>query len=179
MTRISRSKTAVAPEFRPRVSLASEAAGPPRNPPRPWRVVIADFSEARIYTIDGAISRLKLLATVSNPSARQPERELSFGRPGRKMNRGAGLNQTMSPHETVQHERAERFAKSVGTMAGRRMEAGERLALIAAPRLLGMITRALPKTAQARLAKTVARDVTHERAAELRARLRKALVNIE
>ena len=179
MTRIARSKKANAPEFRPRVSLASEAAGPPKNPLPPWRVVIADQSEARIYEVDGAVSRMELVGTLENPSARKPERELTSSRPGRKMNRTAGLGQSLSPPDTAKHEKNAQFAKAVAAVAGRRMKSGERLALIAAPRLLGMITRALPASASSRVARTVARDVTHESAAELRSRLRKALVSVD
>jgi len=179
MTRTARPKKATAPEFRPRVSLASEAAGPPKNPALPWRVVIADQSEARIYAVDGAVSSMELIGTLENPAARQAEQDLISSRPGRKMNRAAGLGQSLSAPETVKHEKNAQFAKAVAAVAGRRMKAGERLALIAAPRLLGMITRALPSSASSRVARTVARDVTHESAAELRNRLRKALVNVD
>ena len=172
------------PAFRPRVGGDSAArrlsvapaasvaggAGPG------WRVVVADRSEARIYAADGAIARLTLRATLRNPSARKPERELVSDRAGRKFNRGAGIRQAVASHSTARRASGERFAKAVATLAGRRLASGERFALIAAPRFLALIEAALPLAARARLTRTLARDAVHEPQAQLRARLQRSLL---
>lgn len=142
-----------------------------------WRVVVADLSEARIYRANAMLSTLTLIATVRNPSARTPERNLLTGRGGSKYNRAAGLYQALAPASRVHRERGEQFAKAIAAIAGRQCAKTERLALVAAPRLLATIRSALPGSARARLAHTVARDVTHESAARLRIRLQRELAS--
>jgi protein required for attachment to host cells len=159
----------------PRLRAAVEPA--PTERPKPgWRVVVADQSEARLYAADSRVSALKLLATMRNPAAWKPERELVSGRGGSKLNRTAGIRQALAPAASAHRESGERFARAVAVLAGRGLAKGERLALVAAPRLLGLITRALPAGVRDRVARTVKRDVVHERAADLRVRLKRALV---
>ncbi|MBS0389032.1 MAG: host attachment protein [Proteobacteria bacterium] len=138
-------------------------------------MVVADLSEARIYSANADLSTLKLLATVRNPAARTPERNLLTGRGGSKYNRAGGLYQALAPPSRVHRERSEQFAKAVAAIAGRDCASTEQLALVASPRLLGSIRLALPGGVRARLRSTVARDVTHESAARLRVRLQREL----
>jgi len=140
-----------------------------------WRLVVADLSEARIYRANASLTTLALVATVRNPSARTPERNLLTGRGGSKYNRAGGLYQALAPASRVHRERNEQFARAIAAIAGRECAATERLALVAAPRLLGSIRSALPVAGRQRLARTIARDVTHESAARLRIRLQREL----
>ena len=181
MTRASRSQTFKAPEFRARApgfgartASTEEPSTRPAARARPtWRVVIADLSEARIYAADSGVSQLKLLATVRNPSARKLEQDLLTGRAGSKFNRSGGNYQALAPTSRVHRERNEQFGKAVAAVAGREIGNRERLALVAAPRLLALIGRALPRRARTQLACSVPRDVTHESAARLRIRLQR------
>ena len=183
MTRASRIRTTRAPEFRARGRGPITPAGMPAGLPdrtgmqtRPgWRVIIADSSEARVYAAGAAASHLTLLATLRNPSARIPEHDLLTGRGGSKFNRPGGVFQALAPTSRVHRERFEQFAKAIAAVAARECGTTEQLALIAAPRLLGLIQRALSRSARARLARTVPRDVTHESAARLRSRLQREL----
>jgi protein required for attachment to host cells len=186
MTRTPRSRRLEPPQFRPRitpapVAAAARATAAARQLVRAmpgWRILVADSAEARIYAADGAITSLKLLATLRNPSARKPERELVSARQGRKFNRSGGVQQSLSAPGSWHRASTEQFAKTIALVAGRQLARDERLVLVAAPRLLGLVERALPAGARKRLARTVPRDVVHEGAAELRARLRKALVEL-
>jgi protein required for attachment to host cells len=137
---------------------------------------VADQGEARIYTTDSGVRALKLMATMRNPAAWKPERRLVSGRGGSKLNRVAGLRQALAAPSSVHRQSGERFARAIAVLAGRQLSPDEQLALVAAPRLLGLITRALPAGVRARLVKSIARDVIHERAAELRTRLKRAPV---
>lgn len=185
MTRTTRTKTIKPPEFRARVRGSVTTPGLPADVSekpgkikrRDWRVIIADSSEARIYSADAAISRLKLLATVRNPSARTPEHDIISSRGGSKFNRVDGIYQPLAPTSSVHRERNEQFAKAVAAVAARRIGPAEQLALFAGSRLLALIERALPRTASALLARSVPRDVTHEPVMQLRARLRRELGN--
>jgi len=140
-----------------------------------WRLDVADLSEARIYRANASLTTLTLLATVRNASARTAERNLLTGRGGSKYNRAAGLYQALAPTSRVHRERGEQFARAIAAVAGRDCAVTEQLALVAAPRLLASIKAALPRTVHARLARTVARDVTHDSAARLRLRLQREL----
>jgi protein required for attachment to host cells len=183
MVTAHRPKISEAPEFKARIMrgpTASSSRGVAFTEPaadrRPgWHIIIADRSEARLYEADGGISRLKLLGTTRNPAARQHERDLVSGRAGNKFNRTAGSFQALSAPDTAQHEQNERFAKAVADVALQCIADGGRLALVAAPRTLGEILRALPPRARARVSMKVPRDLTHARAAELRTRLKDAL----
>jgi len=177
-----RSKSIHAPEFAPRVMLGAAAgarhvefAEPDPDRRRGWRIIIADGSEARLYQADGGLSRLQLLETARNPAARQHEQALVSGRAGNKFNRNAGAYQALSAPAPARRAPAERFAKAVAEIARGSLAAGDRLALIASPRLLSLILRALPPHVRARVNRTVPRDVTHEPAAALRLRLRSVL----
>ena len=186
MTRVARSRTLNAPEFRARVPVPATGAGfavagrtrAATRAPLAWRVIIADQSEARIYSTDGVVSHLKLLATVRNPSARTPEQRLLTGRGGSKMNRAAGVFQALAPVLRVHRQRNEQFGKAVAAVAGREMGTAVRLALVASPRLLGLIERALPSGVRAQLVRSIPRDVTHEAASRLRVRLQRELMQV-
>lgn len=186
MTRIPRSRTFEPPQFRSRVTIgptpaAVRAEAMARQLVRTmpgWRIVVADSAEARIYVADGAITSLKLLATLRNPAARKLEHELVSSRRGSKFNPGGGNQQSLSAPNSWHRASSEQFAKTVALLAGRQLAQGERLAVVAAPRFLGLVERALPAGARKRLTRTVPRDVVHEGAAELRARLKKALVEL-
>ena len=170
MRRSAIARTRPAPQYSAREPAAAEG-----RRRQPWRVVVADLSEARIYSANGALSTLRLLATVRNPAARKPERDLLTGRGGSKFNRAGGLYQALAPPSRVHRQRGEQFAKAIAAIAGRECAAAEQLALVASPRLLGSIRSALPGTVRTRLTRTVARDVTHEPAARLRLRLQREL----
>ena len=184
MTRTSRSKSLEPPQFRARVTVgptaaAVRAAALARRLVRAlpgWRIVVADSAEARIYAADGAVTSLKILATLRNPAARKLEHDLVSSRRGSKFNPSGGMQQSLSAPDSWHRASTEQFAKTVALVAGRQLAEGERLVLVAAPRLLGLVQDALPAAARRRLTRTVPRDVVHEGAAELRARLRKALV---
>ena len=186
MTRIPRSRSFEAPQFRPRATVgptpaAARAEALTRRLVRTmpgWRIVVADSAEARIYAADAAITGLKLLATLRNPAARKLEHELVSSRRGSKSNPGSGVQQSLSGPGSWHRASSEQFAKTVALIAGRQLAVGERLALVAAARFLGLVEHALPAVARKRLTRTVPRDVVHEGAAELRARLRKALVEL-
>jgi protein required for attachment to host cells len=171
MKRSLNARRRAAPEY----SAREPAAGTGWRSQWSWRVVVADLSEARIYRANASLSTLTLLATVRNPSARTPERNLLTGRGGSRYNRAGGLFQALAPPSRVHRERGEQFAKAIAAIAGRESLPSERLALVAAPRLLASIRAALPGAARVRLARTVARDVTHESAARLRIRLQREL----
>jgi hypothetical protein len=182
-----RSKTMQAPQFAARVApgpTATSSRGvafvepPPEHGPG-WHIIVADRSEARLYEADRGISRLKLIDTTRNPAARQAERDLVSGRAGSKMNRGAGTFQTLSAPGSAREALGERFARKVADLARQQLDGGDKLALVAAPKLLHQILQAMPPRARTRVARTVPRDVTHEGAAMLRTRLRTALATPE
>ena len=86
-----------------------------------------------------------------------------------------GRFQALAPHAGAHRASGEEFAKRIAAVAAHKLEPDQQLVLCAAPRLLALIERALPQTVCRDRLRTVARDVTHENAAQLRDRLRRAL----
>lgn len=186
MNRATRARFLKAPEFKSRERAGFIAAGQPADVDLPighsarsrpaWRVIIADASEARIYAADSGVSRLKLLATLRNPSARTPDQEILTGRGGSKFNRAGGNYQSLAPTSKVHQEKNAQFAKAVAVVAGLDVRRDERIALFAGARLLSLIAGALSRPARALLARSIPRDVTHEPVARLRVRLQRELI---
>jgi len=130
---------------------------------RPLLVVVADFSTARFYRLPADSRRLRLLEVLQNPAARSHEHELVSSRQGRVYSRAVGHPQAFDAHRTAKRLASERFAGSVAKRIGSRCAAlkDEDVVIVAGGRLLGLVDRKLPRTAQHRLIATVPRDLSH------------------
>ncbi|HEY7740634.1 MAG TPA: host attachment protein [Steroidobacteraceae bacterium] len=152
------------------------------NTGSPTCVVVADQAEARIYLMRGA--SLRLAAALENPSAHLHDRDLKSDRPGRVFDRAPparGRRGAVGHHSTggerkPRRQLAAEFARSIATAAAaNRRESGfDRLVLVAGPRLLGQLRRALPAGLRTRVAAEVAKDWVHLPAATLRVRVTSA-----
>lgn len=148
----------------------------------PACVVVADQSEARILLMRGATMRLA--ARLENPSAHLHDRDLKSDRPGRVFDRatGAGLRRGAVGHHATGGERKPRrqleiaFARSIAaaTAASRRDSGFDRLVLVAGPRFLGLLRRAMPATLRARVIAEIRKDWVHLPTATLRLRVASA-----
>jgi protein required for attachment to host cells len=130
---------------------------------RPLLVVVADFSAARFYRLPADSRRLRLLEVLQNPAARSHEHELVSSRQGRVYSRAVGHPQAFDAHRTAKRLASERFAGSVAKRIAGRCAAlkDEDVVIVAGGRLLGLVDRKLPRTAQHRLVATVPRDLSH------------------
>jgi protein required for attachment to host cells len=141
------------------------------------QVAVASRGSARIFECVEGGSRLRLLAEIDNPGLGIHERDLKAPRAGRVYNRGGGRPQAFADRTSPRDEAAQRFARALARRVGGRMREHDHdaLILVAEPRMLGYVRGGLSKTASARLAGVVPKDLAHETRTELERRLGPAI----
>ena len=120
-------------------------------------ILVANQSEARIYSTDRIPGKLTLLNTLTNKEGAARARDLTSDAPGRVHDRMGSARHSMEPDTGVKEEGRRRFVKQ---MVGRLEHACsrsdfKRLVLLAAPAVLGVIR----KTLSGELAKTVVKEI--------------------
>jgi protein required for attachment to host cells len=139
------------------------------------RVVVADERRATFFDVTRPGNGLHEAGSVENPSGRLKDTDLETDRAGRRyggaqgVGHGQGQGPTHGHHHGVDGERSTLlhdltlFAKEVG----RRIEADrigrkfDRLVIVAAPRMLGLLRQSIPPCAQSMLAGEVPKDLAH------------------
>ena len=143
-------------------------------------VVVADQGEARLYLQLSAAS-LRLIGRFENPAAHLHDRDLASDRPGRVYRtargspnrRGATARHAAGGERTPRRQLAIVFARRIaaGIRAAAKATPFDRLILVAEPRFLGTLRRALPARLRAKATVQIAKDLLHLPTAELRARV--------
>jgi protein required for attachment to host cells len=136
-------------------------------------ILSANSSQATIYTASSPIAPLAALETLSHPEARVKQMELTSDRPGRTFDSfGAGRHAKGQEVEPKEQELI-RFAKTIAERLeqGRIAKDFERLVVVAAPALLGLLRSHFAAPLKSRVSLEVDKDYTALRADELRARL--------
>lgn len=146
----------------------------------PACVVVADQGEARLYRMLPPAS-LRLIGRHENPAAHLHDRDLKSDRPGRVYDRAAApasRRGAMAHHATGGERKPRRqlvtvFARQIAAeiRAAAKVQPFDRLILVAEPRFLGTLRRALPATLRAKVAVQIAKDLTHLPGAQLRIRV--------
>lgn len=128
------------------------------------RVVVADEGEARFYDVENARAPLELVASIEDRTARLRDRDLESDRPGRAFARAAPNRAAMDGGRSARKQLRTRFARRIA----RRIEHArgrnefDRLVLIAAPEMLGLIRPQLSESSRSMTAAEVAKDLTHQ-----------------
>ncbi len=146
----------------------------------PTCVVVADQGEARLYRMLPPAS-LRLIGRHENPAARLHDRDLKSDRPGRVYNsaaapgsrRGAVAHHATGGERTPRRQSATVFARQIAgeIKATAKTTPFDHLILVAEPRFLGTLRRALPAALRAKVTGQIARDLMHLPAAQLRSRV--------
>lgn len=151
------------------------------------RVVIADERQAAFFDASKPNVALVERGTVENAKAGLKDRDLETDRPGRRQggtpvaSRGGGSapghqHGVDGERSTEQHELT-LFAKDIAQQidAGRVQNEFDKLVIIAAPKMLGLLRQSLSAPVQALLAGEVAKDlIQHDRDTILKAVPREA-----
>jgi len=125
-------------------------------------IVVADSSLARIFSSAQNTADIEEIETLEHPAGRLHEQELTTDLPGRSFDSmGAGrhaMGQTVEPKK----QEAVRFAKSIAEKLGKARNENrfEKLILIAAPAMLGLLREALDKETSKRVIETIDKDLT-------------------
>jgi protein required for attachment to host cells len=123
-------------------------------------IVLADQREALVYELGEPGGRFKLVHKAENPASR-PDRELESDRPGRTFSSGNRQRHALGGERSARRTYQAAFAKHVAEEIerGRKLQRFDRLALIAEPRMLGLLRKSLSDASRARIADEVPKDL--------------------
>lgn len=144
------------------------------DPPRVW-VLVADEGIAHLYELPPDGGDLVPVEQLTDPAAHRStveQRRDALGRRGGDDLRSGG-NATVSAGEEQEDLESGRFARQVAQLLAQRLQQGrfDELQLAAAPRFLGQLRKAFDKQVLAVLSRQLDKDLVHESAADLTARL--------
>lgn len=143
------------------------------------RILVADHARACLYETAHYGDRLLPVAALINPAAHLPERELGTDAPGRSYNRASGARQAYARPDRFRSGATLRFAREIGRLLDSSLRTGdcEGVVLIAAPRFLSTLRRALPQAVRRKLLGEIAKDLAKHSTSLVAQQLRKARDN--
>lgn len=122
------------------------------------RVIVADNARARIFTSHSVINQLEEIEGFVHPEARLSDSELVGDSSGKSVDRHGSLD----PATSATDREEQNFAR----LLGRHLKAlhseqhFEQLILIASPRFLGMLRKALPGPLDQLVTQTIDKDLS-------------------
>lgn len=136
-------------------------------------LIVADEGQARALAWHPAERRLKEVKTLRDDRARADESTMHHGPHGRRGTAASAPGATVSAGDTQKHQEAELFARHVVSWLQQQRQLGhfDRLKVIAAPRMLGLLRSAADKALWASVDSTEDKDLIHERPEALVQRL--------
>lgn len=137
------------------------------------RIVVADERQANFFDAVTPKAPLTARGSLINESGGKKDIELESDRPGRRYGGTGGVNhagQAQGHHHGVNGERSTEqhdltiFAKEVARRidAGRARNEFDKLVLVAAPKMLGLLRQSLPTPSQSLLAEAISKDIVHQ-----------------
>lgn len=146
---------------------------------KPYMIVVANSSGARIFTADDAQAPLKEIETLAHPASRLHDRDITSDLPGKsKGGDGSGGHAYQDETDPKQHEITE-FAQQVSTYLGEANNAGKfsDLLLVSAPAFLGELRNHLPADTSAKVVFELDKNLTQHSADDIRAHLPKFITH--
>jgi protein required for attachment to host cells len=141
------------------------------------RVLVANKTQAELYDLPTRRSALKPVRTFTNPAGKKRESALGTSRPGRMMNRSAGVRQAYESKHSIKEQAAEELVRQVAAALAAHVKrgSGTRMVLVAAPQTLGVYRRHLPAPVRKRVILEIQRDLNKLPVATLEKRVMAAL----
>lgn len=132
-------------------------------------VVITDGAKAVFYRNDGPGKGLTALDELKMANDAPPTREIMSDRPGRSFSSVGHGRSSMEPRTDAHDLEETKFARSVLEQIETAMsrDIADKLVLVAAPRTLGEMRKAMPKSLAENLTATLDKDLTKTPANEL------------
>lgn len=136
-------------------------------------ILVANSSNATIFTADSPTAHLVELASFDNPEVRMKQKDLISDRPGRSFDSHGEGRHAMAVNVSPKEQEQIRFAKSIVDRLekGRVENAFERLIVVASPEFLGLLRVNFSTSLKSLLSLEIDKDYVSLRAEELRARL--------
>jgi protein required for attachment to host cells len=141
------------------------------------RVLVANKTQAELYDLPTRRSALKPVRTFINPAGKKRESALGTSRPGRVMNRSAGVRQAYESKHSIKEQAVEELVRQVAAALAAHVKrgSGTRMVLVAAPQTLGIYRRHLPAAVRKRVILEIQRDLNKLPVATLEKRVLAAL----
>jgi protein required for attachment to host cells len=124
------------------------------------RVVVAGERDASFFDLAAAQAQPEARGALLNDASFLKDQDLETDRPGRRFGGTHGNRHAVDGERSTQRHEMEQFAREVArTLDGARTRNEfDRLVLIAAPRMLGLLREALPDTCRSIIAAEVPKD---------------------
>lgn len=139
-------------------------------------ILVANQAEAQIYS-SGQIPRgLLLVDTLVNEVGTAHPRDLGSDAPGRAFDHFGSARHSMEPHVGVKQERRRRFVKAMVERLEQAHLQGDfdKLVLLAAPAVLGVIRKTLPADLVKSVIKEIPKDVIGQSVDKIQSQLDRA-----
>lgn len=135
-------------------------------------VVVADSSQARIFSAEKPTSPLEEIHTLNHPEGRLHQGDLVSDRPGRDRNAGTGSHD-MGHEVDAKNEAAVRFSAQVSETleCGRNNGRFNKLYVVAAPGFLGLLRKQWNSPLQKMVAGEVSKNLTSHAIPDIRKNL--------
>ncbi len=146
---------------------------------KPFMIVVADSTRARIFTAENAKAPLVEIDTLAHPAGRLHDRDITSDLPGKdKGGDGSGGHAYQEETDPKKHE-MEEFAQQVSGYVGKAHNAGKfsDLLLVSAPTFLGELRNHLPADASAKVVFELDKNLTKHSSDDIRAHLPKFLTH--
>ena len=128
-------------------------------------VVVADRSRARIFSVDSPSGPLTEIEDLVHPESRAHDRDLTSDRPGRSSdNHVLGTAHGKGDHQA--HEFAREIADRLEN--GRVGAQFERLVVVAAPDVIGLLRKTMNGPLQKTVCREVLKNLTQQRPSDIR-----------
>lgn len=139
-------------------------------------ILVANQAEAQIYSSDQLANNLLLVDVLENKEAATHLRDLVSDAPGRAFDRFGPARHAMEPNTGVKTEHRRRFVKEmVERLQTAHLKGGfDKLVLLAAPAVLGVIRKTLPADLAKTVIKEIPKDVIGQSVDKIRSQLVRA-----
>lgn len=124
------------------------------------RLVIADEREASFFDLASSRADLRARGALTSDAAGLKDRDLESDRPGRGAHRVTPSRHAIDGERSAERHEAEQFARQVARAidAARVRHEFDRLVIMAAPRMLGLLREALPDSCRPVVAAEIPKD---------------------
>lgn len=139
--------------------------------------IVADARTVRVFEGSPPSRALAEVAVFRNRAAGHHERDLVSDRPGRVVNSASGARQAYEPKIRASQHAMQSWLRAIGPSLGALLEArsNESIVLVASPRTLAQLRKALPAAVSKRVTGELPLDLAQQPLGELKKRLQPAL----
>jgi protein required for attachment to host cells len=134
-----------------------------------YYVVVASKDQARLYTMDGIFSELTEIDILENPEARKHERDLISAKHGRAFDSTGQGRHAFETEVSARDQVVLRFTKAIANQLADDLVARkyEKLIVVAAPKLLGLLRKQLSPEVRKVIAKEITKNLSRSDLADL------------